>query len=92
MDKVSKDIILKDAWALKISLDAKDVDYYVSEVNKFISKHPKLDLSGVKPLRYVNEDVCNVFMSCTNELASVEDVMKNVSDREGNYIKVPKVL
>ncbi len=92
MEKVSKATILKDAWALKVCLEEENIDYYVSEVNNFISKHPEVDLKGVKPLRYVNEEVVNVFQSTDNELASAEDVMKNVKDREGNYIKVPKVL
>lgn len=92
MKKVNKEVILKDAWALKVHLADDEVDYYVDEVNKFIELHPEIDLKDVKPLRYVNEEVINVFSSVDNELASSSDVLKNVRDREGNYVKVPKVL
>ncbi len=92
MNKVSKEVILKDALALKIDLEDDLIDYYLEEVNTFINSRPEIDLQGVLPLRYVNADVVNVFSTTQNDLLNVDDLMKNVSNREGNYIKVPKVL
>ncbi len=92
MNKVERDTIIKDAKALKINLTEAEIDLYVDEVNKFISLHPELQLGDVEPLRYVNEEVVNVFNSNDEAVVEVDLLLSNVEDREGNYIKVPKVL
>lgn len=99
MSKIGKEEIINNAWALKVSLTDQEIDYCVEEVNKFFDSRPELncelvddDCMTLSPLRYVHEDIVNVFSAREETLASTEDVLVNASDREGNYIKIPKVL
>lgn len=99
MSKVTKEDIVANAWALKVDLTDSEVDYCVDEVNKFFAKRPELDCNyidencvALEPLRYVNENVVNVFSATEENIADTEDILSNTLDREGNYIKIPKVL
>lgn len=99
MEKVTKKDIIDDAWALKVSLTEEEVDYCVGEVNNFFASRPDFNCDDISescveltPLRYVNSEVVNVFSAREETLVSAEEVLSNTLDREGNYVKVPKVL
>ncbi len=91
--KFTKEELIKDAETLKISLTDRETEILFKEISTFYDKHPEgISLDGIEMMRFVNEDVVNVFRTQEVELVKVEDLMKNVHDREGNYIKVPKVI
>lgn len=99
MNKVSREEMINNSEVIKISLTDEEIDYCVNEVNKFFDNRPELNCEEVRencvtlePLRYVNSDVVNVFSARGETLVSAEDVLANTLDKEGNYIKVPKVL
>ncbi|MFV0424617.1 MAG: aspartyl/glutamyl-tRNA amidotransferase subunit C [Bacilli bacterium] len=99
MSNVNRDDVTNNAWALKVSLTESEIDYCVKEVNNFFNSRPQLDCEEViegcaslQPLRYVHSEIVNVFSTREESLISVDDILENTLDREGNYIKVPKVL
>ncbi len=99
MGKVSREEIINNSEVVKVKLTDEEVDYCMNEVNKFFDNRPELNCDEVnencvvlEPLRYVNSDVVNVFSARGETLISAEDMLSNTLDKEGNYIKVPKVL
>ncbi len=91
--RITRDELLRDAMQLKIELNENEIEILLNDINTFYDKHPDgVDLTGVDMMRYVNDEVVNVFSSSGEKHVDVESLLENVKDRKGNYIKVPKVL
>ncbi len=99
MIKVTKQDIIDDAWSLKVDLTEEEVEYCVNEVNDFFESRLELDCNemsescvDIAPMRYVNSELVNVFSVREENLITAEELLINTKDKEGNYVKVPKVL
>ncbi|MFV0498969.1 MAG: Asp-tRNA(Asn)/Glu-tRNA(Gln) amidotransferase subunit GatC [Bacilli bacterium] len=95
MNKINKLDIKNNANALKMEMTDSEIEYCLEEANKFFDSRPKFNFENrddLKELRYVNENVVNVFSSNEDVIVSADEVLLNAIDREGNYFKVPKVI
>ena len=87
--------IEKIAHLSKLELSAEGKTQMLADMNKiikFVDKINELDLEGVEPLIYVNEQ-SNILRKdeVKNELSQM-DALKNAPNKDTDYIKVHKVL
>ena len=79
----------------KLKFDEESAEKMKGDLNKmigFVDKLSEIDTEGVEPLIYLSEEV-NVLR--TDEIAnevSQEDALKNASQKDSDYFKVPTVL
>ncbi len=92
MNKITKAEIIEDAKSLKITISDDEAKFFCDEVNEYMETRPDIDYSNIEALRYVNPETINVFSSGEQKLIDVDDLISNVKDREGNYVKVPRVI
>ncbi len=87
--------IEKIAHLSKLELSSENKKQMLNDMNKiikFVDKINELDLEGVEPLIYVNEQ-SNVLRKdeISHELSQI-DALKNAPNKDTDYIKVHKVL
>lgn len=87
--------IEKIAQLAKLELNSESKAQMLVDMNKivkFVDKINELNLEGVDPLIYVNEQ-SNVLRKdeVSNELSQL-DALKNAPNKDTDYIKVHKVL
>lgn len=96
MAKLSRDDVLKLARLAKLELSEAEVEQYrteLSEILGYVEQLQEVDVIGLKPTTQVTglknvsrEDVIKDYG------VSQEELLKNLPDRKGNYIKVKRVL
>lgn len=96
MAKLSRDDVLKLARLAKLQLSEAEVEQYrteLSEILGYVEQLQEVDVAGLQPTTQVTglknvtrEDVVDDYG------ATQEDLLKNVPDRKGAYIKVKRVL
>ena len=94
-NSISKEEILHFAHLARLDLDEQAVDAMMQDMDKilaFVDQLNELDVEGVEPLKYMNEDT-NVLRADDAKLEiSREEALKNAPQKDTDYIKVPKVL
>lgn len=93
--KISKEEILHLAHLSRLDLDEKAVDAMMGDMDKmlaFVDKLSELDVEGVEPLKYMNEDTNVLRKDEVKSTISQADALKNAPQKDTDYIKVPKVL
>ncbi|MCE2497187.1 MAG: Asp-tRNA(Asn)/Glu-tRNA(Gln) amidotransferase subunit GatC [Flavobacteriales bacterium] len=93
--KISKEEILHLAHLARLDLDEKAVDKMMQDMDKilaFVDKLNELDVEGVEPLKYMNNDTNVLRKDEVRPTISQTDALKNAPQKDTDYIKVPKVL
>ena len=96
MSKLSNDDILKLASLARLRLTAAEVEKYKKELSsilEYVEVLNKVDVSGLKPTFQVT-GLTNV--ARTDEIVdygtSAKDLLKNVPNHDGSYIKVRRMI
>ena len=83
------------AHLARLDLDEKAVDKMMQDMDKilaFVDKLNELDVEGVEPLKYMNNDTNVLRKDEVRPTISQTDALKNAPQKDTDYIKVPKVL
>jgi aspartyl-tRNA(Asn)/glutamyl-tRNA(Gln) amidotransferase subunit C len=95
MANLSKDDILKLARLSKLELTDEQVDRYRSELEKivdYVDQLQSVDVSGLEPTNQVT-GLTNVMRpDKVREYAPPAELLKNLPAREGDQIKVNKMI
>lgn len=95
MADITDDDVLKLAELSKIYLDKDNLHKFRSELQSivgYVEQLSSVDVSGLKPTNQVT-GLQNVMREDTEHIyASNEELLKNAPDREGNLIKVKRIL
>ena len=94
--KILREDVLKLAKLANLSLSEEEIEQYQRELSAifaYMGKLDELDLSGLEPTSQITglenvtrEDVVKM------QLASPEELLKNLPDREDDYIKVKRMI
>ncbi|HBI33895.1 MAG TPA: Asp-tRNA(Asn)/Glu-tRNA(Gln) amidotransferase subunit GatB [Candidatus Moranbacteria bacterium] len=94
---LTREEILNIATLARIGVSEQDVEKYqhdLSEILDYFKKLDEVDVAGVEPIGHIT-GMQNTFRSDENfdfgELGK-EEIMKNVPEVKGEYIKVKSVL
>ena len=94
---LTREEILNIATLARIGVSEQDVEKYqhdLSEILDYFKKVDEVDVAGVEPIGHIT-GMQNTFRSDENfdfgELGK-EEIMKNVPEVKGEYIKVKSVL
>jgi aspartyl-tRNA(Asn)/glutamyl-tRNA(Gln) amidotransferase subunit C len=96
MAKITKKDVLKLARLSKIKLTDEEVDKFVDELGaivKYVEQIDSADTSGLKPTDQVT-GLQNIMRTdkITNYDETPDELLKNAPTKEGNYIRVKRVL
>jgi aspartyl-tRNA(Asn)/glutamyl-tRNA(Gln) amidotransferase subunit C len=93
--KIDDELIDKLATLARLefqSHEKAEIREDLGKIISFVEKINELDLTGVEPMIYVNEEI-NVMR--TDEIIhdiSQDEALKNAPKKDSDYFKVPKVL
>jgi aspartyl-tRNA(Asn)/glutamyl-tRNA(Gln) amidotransferase subunit C len=93
--KITKEEIQKLAHLSRLELDTASEDQMVSDMNKilgFVEKIQELDLEGIAPLEFVNDEINVLRTDTVTQTITHEDALKNAPQKDSDYFKVPKVM
>lgn len=96
MSKITRDDVLKLAALSKIKLSDDEIEKFVEELSaivQYVEQIDSVDASGLDPTDQVT-GLKNVMRrdELINYQANKEDLLKNLPQREEDYIKVKRVL
>jgi aspartyl-tRNA(Asn)/glutamyl-tRNA(Gln) amidotransferase subunit C len=95
MSKLSKDDVLKLAKLSKLDISDDQLDRFtdeLAEIVTYVEQLQSVDVSGLEPTNQVS-GLKNVMRDdVVSEYASKDELLKNLPDREGDLIKVKRVL
>lgn len=95
MSKISDEDVLKLAQLSKISLDDAHVHQFraeLEEILNYVEQLADVDVSGLEPTNQVTGLQSVMRDDEVNTFTSTEKLLKNLPGRDGNNIKVRKVL
>ncbi len=96
MTKLSREDILKLAKLARLKLTDDEVEKFSNEISAvlgYVEQLQNVDVAGLEPTTQVT-GLKNVMRpdEIKDYGTTTEDLLKNVPNREGNYIKVKRVL
>lgn len=96
MTKLSREDILKLAKLARLKLTDEEVEKFSNEISAilgYVEQLQNVDVTGLEPTTQVT-GLKNVMRpdEIKDYGTTTEDLLKNVPNREGNYIKVKRVL
>lgn len=95
MAKITRDDVLKLARLSKLSLTDEQLEQFRKEIEEivgYVEQLQSVDVDGLEPTNQVT-GLTNVMREdVVREYASSEQLLKNAPDREGDLIKVKRVL
>lgn len=96
MAKLEKADVLKLARLSRLKLTDEEVENFTKEISAilgYVEMLDKVDTKGLKPTYQVT-GLTNVFRKDEEgkDLVSSEELLKNLPDRQGKYIKVKRML
>lgn len=95
MAHISKEDVLKLAKLSMLELSDEQLDRFTRELDeivKYVEQLQSVDVTGLEPTFQVT-GLTNVMRPDEpKEFESTDELLRNVPDREGNYIKVKRVL
>jgi len=95
MATLTKDDVLKLAQLSMISLSEEEVSKFqveLDEIVSYINMLSSADVSGLEPTNQVTGLVNVMREDEIKKTVSADELLKNLPDREDNYIKVKRVL
>ena len=93
--KVDKKLVDKVAELAKLEFDQAAKEKMVSDMNKmisFIDKLEEINTESIEPLVYMSEETNVLRADEVGEHSSKENALKNATQKDSDYFKVPKVL
>lgn len=93
--KVNKELVEKLADLSKLEFSPEEQAHVIDDLSNmlnFIDKLNELDVEGVEPLVYVNEDTNSLREDIVKMEITKEEALKNAPLADSDYFKVPKVL
>lgn len=93
--KLTREQVKKLAHLSRLEFTEKELDTMMTDLDKmleFVERINELDLEGVEPLVYVNEEVDKFRQDEAKLYTSKEDALKNAPNRDTDYFRVPRVL
>jgi aspartyl-tRNA(Asn)/glutamyl-tRNA(Gln) amidotransferase subunit C len=93
--KVNKELVEKLADLSKLEFSPEEQAHVIDDLSNmlnFIDKLNELDVEGVEPLVYVNEDTNSLREDIIKMEITKEEALKNAPLADSDYFKVPKVL
>lgn len=93
--KVDKALVDKLANLSKLEFDEKEQNAIIknlSDMLEFVGKLDELDVEGVQPLIYMNNDTNIMRPDVPHMDITKEEALKNAPLADSDYFKVPKVL
>ena len=93
--KIDKKEVEKLAHLSRLEFTEAEKESMVADMDKilgFVEKINELDLEGVKPLVYMNDEESPLRKDEVLEQATKEEALKNAPDRDTDYFRVPKVV
>lgn len=93
--KIEKKDVEKLAHLSRLELDDAAIAEMQSDMNKmltFVDKINALDLDGVEPLAYLNDEVNILRADEVKQDITHEEALKNAPDKDTDYFRVPKVI
>ncbi len=94
-NRISKEEILHLAHLARLDLDEAAVDAMQQDMDKiltFVDKLNELDVEGVEPLKYMNDDINVLRKDEVRQEFTQAQALRNAPQKDSDYIKVPKVL
>lgn len=95
MARISKDDVLKLARLSKLDLTEDQLEHFRKEMEEivgYVEKLQNVDVSGLEPTYQVTGTTTVTRPDEVREYASQEELLKNLPDRENDYIKVKKMI
>ncbi len=93
--KISKEEVEKLAHLARLEFSEEEKLSMQADMDKilgFVDKINELDLEGVEPLVYLNEDRNIMRADQVVQRISKEEALKNSPAKDSDYFRVPKVL
>ncbi|MCH8554788.1 MAG: Asp-tRNA(Asn)/Glu-tRNA(Gln) amidotransferase subunit GatC [Schleiferiaceae bacterium] len=93
--KITKEEIQKLAHLSRLSFNEQELENFTSDMDKilgFVDKIQELDLEGVTPLVYLNENAHVLREDEVIQSITHEEALKNAPQRDTDYFRVPKVI
>lgn len=93
--KISREEVEKLAHLARLEFSEKEIEAMQGDMDKilgFVAKIEELDLEGVEPLIYLNEDTNILRKDEVKTSITKEEALKNAPDKDGDYFRVPKVV
>lgn len=93
--KISREEVEKLAHLARLEFSEKEIEAMQGDMDKilgFVAKIEELDLEGVEPLIYLNEDTNILRKDEVQTSITKEEALKNAPDKDGDYFRVPKVV
>lgn len=93
--KITKAEIQKLAHLSRLELDANAEDQMLADMNKilgFVEKIQELELDGIAPLEFVNDQVNVLREDTVLQNITHEAALTNAPQKDTDYFKVPKVI
>lgn len=96
MTKLTHDDVLKLAALAKLHIDDQEIEQYTNELDKilaYVEQLSNIDVKGLEPTLQVN-NLQNIMREDTivDYGMSTKSLLQNLPDRQGNLIKVKRVL
>lgn len=93
--KVDKELVDKLADLSKLEFSPEEQAHVIDDLSNmldFIGKLNEVDVDGIEPLVYVNEDTNSLREDIVKMEITKEEALKNAPLADSDYFKVPKVL
>jgi aspartyl-tRNA(Asn)/glutamyl-tRNA(Gln) amidotransferase subunit C len=93
--RISKEEVEKLAHLARLEFSDDEKLRMQADMDKilgFVDKINELDLAGVEPLVYLNEDRNVMRTDKIEQRISKDDALRNSPERDSDYFRVPKVL
>ncbi len=93
--KVNKELVEKLADLSKLEFSPEEQAHVIDDLSNmldFIDKLNEVNVDGIEPLVYVNEDTNSLREDIVKMEITKEDALKNAPLADSDYFKVPKVL
>jgi aspartyl-tRNA(Asn)/glutamyl-tRNA(Gln) amidotransferase subunit C len=93
--KLSREQVQKLSHLARLEFSESELDGMMLDLDKmlaFVDRINQLDLEGVEPLIYMNNEVDKLRPDKSKSSVTREEALKNAPDRDTDYFRVPRVL
>ncbi|MEM3028068.1 MAG: Asp-tRNA(Asn)/Glu-tRNA(Gln) amidotransferase subunit GatC [Candidatus Bathyarchaeia archaeon] len=91
--RIGREEVKHLAWLARIKLSNKEIDAFaeqLSQILEYFRKIDEVDTEGVEPTYHVL-DLTNVFRKDEPRTFPAEEVLRNVPEKRGGYVKAPRM-
>ncbi|MBS7609444.1 Asp-tRNA(Asn)/Glu-tRNA(Gln) amidotransferase subunit GatC [Candidatus Bathyarchaeota archaeon] len=91
--RIGKEEVKHLAWLARMKLSNKEIDAFsqqLSQILQYFRKIDEVDTEGIEPTYHVL-DLTNVFRKDEPRTFPAEEVLRNVPEKKGRYVKAPRM-